>query len=241
MKLQFSYPGGKARIADEIVSHFPTDCELYVEPFAGRGNIFFTACSHIDFNRAILNDRYTYKFLEALRDTPITSLPRTISIEDFPHWKYRWQRSDPIAYLLEPYLTFKSKGYLAGPEIDQGHNRYTYSNFVEKMQLARELLKNVLILSKHWRDLAYHSYPDNTFLYLDPPYHETDGVGYVCDVDHNELLRFLRSTHFSWILSGYKTFLYSMELGEPDIIIPRNREMTTDAGSQVEECLWIRL
>jgi site-specific DNA-adenine methylase len=42
-RVQLLYPGGKGRLAPRIVSLLPRRGRTYLEPFAGRGNIFWEA------------------------------------------------------------------------------------------------------------------------------------------------------------------------------------------------------
>lgn len=46
-----AYPGGKAKLAQKLVSLMPKTGRLYLEPCAGRGKVFWTAVvaeRHID-------------------------------------------------------------------------------------------------------------------------------------------------------------------------------------------------
>ena len=43
MQLAFSYEGGKNRIANWLLGHFPQSGRIYFEPFAGRLNSFLAA------------------------------------------------------------------------------------------------------------------------------------------------------------------------------------------------------
>jgi hypothetical protein len=47
----FSYPGGKARMAKTIVAMAPPSGRLYVEPFAGRANVFWRAAGELASKR----------------------------------------------------------------------------------------------------------------------------------------------------------------------------------------------
>jgi site-specific DNA-adenine methylase len=65
---RFGYVGGsKGRLARRIVSLFPETGERFVEPFAGRANVYFAVTQFCHYKKIWLNDIRTYKFLEALR------------------------------------------------------------------------------------------------------------------------------------------------------------------------------
>jgi site-specific DNA-adenine methylase len=48
-RITFPYPGGKARLAPALVAMMPQNGRLYLEPFAGRGNVFFRAAQILKF------------------------------------------------------------------------------------------------------------------------------------------------------------------------------------------------
>ena len=52
----FSYPGGKTRMAPYLIDLMPKSGKCYVEPFAGRGNVFFRAAEILDYDSYWLND-----------------------------------------------------------------------------------------------------------------------------------------------------------------------------------------
>ncbi|OCG77829.1 DNA adenine methylase [Gilliamella sp. Occ4-3] len=58
------WPGGKGRIIDKLLPHFPKDCQ-FIEPFVGAGNVFInvSAKSYIlaDINHDLIN---TYSWLK---------------------------------------------------------------------------------------------------------------------------------------------------------------------------------
>src|ERR1035438_10911498 len=63
-----AYPGGKARLANQIISFLPQQGRIYVEPFAGRGNLFWAAVERgLKFRRWWLNDIATAPFFEAIK------------------------------------------------------------------------------------------------------------------------------------------------------------------------------
>jgi hypothetical protein len=57
----FGYPGGKAKLANQIVRILPPAGYRYVEPFAGRANVYFRVTQRLIYQRFWLNDRGTNK------------------------------------------------------------------------------------------------------------------------------------------------------------------------------------
>src|ERR1039458_9451565 len=105
----FPYPGGKARLAKEIVSYFPRSGRWYVEPFAGRGNVYWKA-SQLDFKKWHLNDIRTASFFEALRDLGPCAVPERTETEYYRLWaRKKANPRDHEALLIEPYLTFRAR------------------------------------------------------------------------------------------------------------------------------------
>jgi len=57
MPPKIPYPGGKTRLARRIISFLPREGRTYLEPFAGRGNLFWAAVElGLRYERWWLND-----------------------------------------------------------------------------------------------------------------------------------------------------------------------------------------
>jgi site-specific DNA-adenine methylase len=109
--LKIPYPGGKARMASTLVSFMPQSGQTYVEPFAGRGNVFWAAAaSGLKFDHWHLNDIRTANFFNAIRcigehvDVPVRSRD-----EYLQQWS-AYKMQDLRATLLEAYLSFGGAG-----------------------------------------------------------------------------------------------------------------------------------
>jgi site-specific DNA-adenine methylase len=63
---QFSYPGGKAKLARHIVPLLPSTGNRFIEVFAGRANLFFRVAQTLNYQKFWLNDIATYPFLLGL-------------------------------------------------------------------------------------------------------------------------------------------------------------------------------
>lgn len=113
-----AYPGGKCRLAKTICSFAPQFGGTYCEPFAGRGNVFWTAAGILKYRRWWLNDIGTKPFFDA-----ISKVGNTVEVpyrtrndwadtrEDY--YRYKDADSDE-ARILEPFLTFSGAGYNSG-------------------------------------------------------------------------------------------------------------------------------
>jgi site-specific DNA-adenine methylase len=62
----FGYHGSKGRLAKHILSLLPSCGGRFVEPFAGRGNVYFAVAQRLGYKQFWLNDTYTFRFLMAL-------------------------------------------------------------------------------------------------------------------------------------------------------------------------------
>jgi hypothetical protein len=129
----FSYPGGKCRLAKTIVSFMPPAVRIYLEPFAGRGNVFFRASSTLQYSQWHLNDIRMAPFFHA-----IITHGNTVKVPEHSRAQFELQRkanrsSDPTAILLAPYLTYSGAGYSANYRSAQGSPlRHHYQNTLRR-------------------------------------------------------------------------------------------------------------
>lgn len=237
MQISIPYPGGKFRIHKQIMSEFPPIGNKYIELFAGRGNIFFNFKQLASYNQWFLNDKFTGKYFQSISLVDPESLPIEITYELFEALKVKSLMNNPLAMILEPHITFRGKGYNAGPQIDKGHfERYNKSTFKDKLLKMKSLLQDVTVSCLDYTHLDLDNLTDEDFIYCDPPYLYTDGVGYA-NINHMELIGLLQNTEAQWAVSGYENEMYLAELGEPILRIERNLEMS-EKSNQVIECLW---
>jgi len=231
--------GGKARIRKWLVNLFPQAGNRYIELFAGRGNVFYYAKSTLDYNYWILND-IDINFMYSITKSNFENLPEKIEKEDFEYWK---SRGDMISKLIEPRITYGGKGYDYGYSGDCGtHIGYRKENYKENCKLASYMLdKSVTLFECDWKNLFnIITVDENDFVYCDPPYHGSESIPYP-NINHEDLLTFLKNAKFKWALSGYESSLYLDILGEPQNKKVRNSEIkSSNHGKKVDviECLW---
>jgi site-specific DNA-adenine methylase len=206
----FRHMGGKARLRKWLVEHFPDRGQFYIEPFAGRGNVFFHAVKHLNFQWWELND-LDAKFLYCLRTADLSKLPESVNRDEFLIWKARAADGDPIAQLIEPRITFAGKGYDFGYSGHSGtHVGYTGENYRKVCQEARRLLECVsFIKQRDWRETLELA-DQSCFVYLDPPYYGT--TANYQNIDHYALIDTLNAADYLWAVSGYRSDLYDGRL-----------------------------
>lgn len=236
----FAYPGGKARLRRRLVAYFPTSGRRYIEPFAGRGNVFFLARSVLNFKHWLLNDLYTFPFFCAVQSVDFNLLPETVDRDAFQVLKAHAE--SPLAALLEPRVTYSGKGYAFGHSGRvANHIPYQKCHYIKMLEAARGLPAGVALFRQAWDRLPYGLYGPDDFVYFDPPYDGT-AIGSYPNIDHEHLLSLLSTASFRWALSGYATPLYLSRLGPPAIAWERCAEIAATSGQSGQkriECLWL--
>lgn len=189
----FRYPGGKRRLAKQIISKFPSYDE-YREPFCGGGSVFFNIPS--DKKRWINDlDVDLMSVYLALRDRPkeFIDLCRVIkphqqgeeltSAKDggrklynkrlkaaFDYFSYNKECDQALRYF------FVNRTVFAGRVVYDIPSRMYFSNpsgwnivKTDKLEKAAEILKDVKITTDDYKEVIEKD-GDNVVIYIDPPY-----------------------------------------------------------------------
>ncbi len=215
----FAYPGGKVRLRKWLISMMPRSGGTYVEPFAGRGNVFWYAACCLKFKNWWLNDLWTARWFDVINTIDISSIPIRISPKDSISWvkrAYKDRDADDLAVAMES-ITMFSGGVASHGSSPQRISKYSSEGFKQNLRNARRVIKktNLTITAIDWNKMGLDVLSKSDFVYLDPPYVDNDADYAVDTVDHTELLTFLKSAHFSWLLSGYDSELYQSIIGPP--------------------------
>lgn len=234
----FPYMGSKFGIRDWVASHMPRSGKTYIEPFVGRGNVFFLSRSILKFSEWHINDLKTIPFFNSIRQIDIESFPVEMDWELFK--RYRANPGDPLAAVMEPAVAHMGH-YKSGWAGRYTRTRkYDKTAYGKKIQAARELLNGVTTTDVTWEKLNLDQYGPDDFIYLDPPYMGTDIRHYRDEFNHKGLLETVRGLKSRWVLSHIAHPLYLSELGEP--VAVRERQAAGKAVSRVREtiseCLW---
>lgn len=215
----FKQFGSKARTAHWIVTFFPffPSRDRLIEPFAGRGNIFFRAAVELSFNRASLNDLNTAPFLRALRDYE----GDYAFVDEGPLDKEVWQRwkdaPDSLERTLaESYVARFGSSYAMGPATAGGDSKNGHSreNTILRMREAQRLLRNytVDIFQLDWETFLEQVQPGTEdIVYLDPPYDVPQSVHFD-NINHDRFLEVCKALPGPTFVSGYTTPRYEKAL-----------------------------
>jgi len=75
---RFAYHGSKGKLAKHIIRLLPPSGKRFIEPFAGRGNVYFRVAQQLDYKEFWLNDHYTFRFFQALQHSMDDSVEWTL-------------------------------------------------------------------------------------------------------------------------------------------------------------------
>lgn len=241
----FTYPGMKGTIRPWLVSHFPTDIRCYVEPFAGRANVFFYVAAYREIKSYWLNDFRTGPWMQALVDADPFKIPDEITEADARVWKARARDGDPLAIVMEPWLTFYGVGYERVAGAGGGSltkNSFPKKSMVERIHYAKLALANTpgLITGEKCEQMRLEERCDERdFVYFDPPYVGRRALSYTdADVDHVALLCKLKAAPYRWVLSDYPNPLHEAYLGPPDDVSEPRRKIIPSSSGPEGEAVW---
>jgi hypothetical protein len=154
---RFSYFGSKANLARRIVACFvPEYGHRFVEPFAGRANIYFAAAVLCDYDKFWLNDTNSYKFLEAIRSGK-SVLPRSAKVGIPTHRRLKAAKKAGLesykginVAIMEP-LTVWSGGYMnsAGRK-SRGEGGPSVEGYVHTCLRAYQVMQVTKPRITHW-------------------------------------------------------------------------------------------
>lgn len=218
------YPGGKWRIADWVISHFPAH-RVYVEPFFGSGGVFFNKePSYIetinDINGDIVN------LFKVIRERP-SALAAALELTPYSRAEYVACYDMTVGDEVERARRVLVRHHQSFGTTNQ--NKYTWrhgrtstspktaAQWSKLPEVVYEIcgrLKGAQIECTDALTLikAYDS--EETLLYLDPPY--LQGLRrrnmYTCEMtnsQHIELIKLLLQSKSKICLSAYDNELYN--------------------------------
>lgn len=227
MKTVFRYPGGKSKIAKDIIKDvFPHKPKVFVDVFAGGGSVSIEVLNNISIP-VVMNDldTYIYSFWKTLCDGKSKQLIEKIKNEGEPTIDkfMRHRRTIDSGKVIDE----KEKSYLAlffnrttfsgifrsGPIGGYRQNgkykincRYNESKIVSSIeQISKTLVEtNSTAMNIDFRDVISKYDGTDSFLYLDPPYMNQGCQLYQESMDtqdYIDMANMLKNTKCKWIVS----------------------------------------
>lgn len=242
--------GGKGRLHQFIISHFPNDYEnmVYVEPFVGGGSVFLNKKRSItdvisDVNPEIINIVLYLKFvntnnllnIEYTEENFNLALTNKLGIGISELVKYRFSRGGmgkTFSY------SQRLRGGIPGDENAWKTFKESIPSYCAKLQ--KSVVKNL----SYDRLLDYDD--ENTFFYMDPPYlHSTRTSTNVYNYewkesDHVQFLNHVTRMKSKVLISGYDSELYNTALQGWNTFtksVPNNASQSKKKNIMVEK-LW---
>ena len=226
MNAILKYPGGKWRIAEWIISHFPPH-KVYCEPFFGSGGIFFNKQpSNIETINDISGE--IVNLFRVCREKP-EELANAITFTPWARDEFRScyentgdeverARRTLVRY-HQSFATADASKYswrnvqtFGGPRCPQQWNELPELILTVCGRLKEAQIENVdaLTLIGRYND-------ENTLLYLDPPYVQSTRKRNLYkhemkDKQHVELLELVMQSKSKVCLSAYDNELYNSKL-----------------------------
>lgn len=244
----FKMHGSKARTAPWLTTKFPSEFRRWIEPFAGRGNVFYRVhTSGLRFESARLNDIGTHEFLRALRDySGDWSFVDPEPIDKEVHRRWRDSPTSQERSLAESYVARFGDTYACGPNTTCHRNRHSRTHTIKRMRTAGEILRErqTEVTGLDWAEFLEGVRPEREDLvYLDPPYNVKQTVHYA-GIDHEKFLKVCQGLP-SWVfISGYSSPLYESQLAgwrrETRQRSSTGKIATDGKKPKVEEVLWWR-
>ncbi|MHA3052506.1 DNA adenine methylase [Acinetobacter sp. ANC 4640] len=256
------YHGGKFRLADWVISHFPNHT-CYTEVFGGAAGVLLQkprayAEVYNDLDGDVVN------LFQVLRDKEkCGQLIEQLVLTPYAREEFdlAWEHTDndierARRIIIRAQMGFGSAGATKGRtgfRIDTkrqyGTAQSLWASYPEHLAFVSERLSGVLIENRPAIQVLQDHDADTTLHYVDPPYvHETryggakTGSYYkheMADDDHVQLLEKLLELEGMVILSGYPNDLYNEKLKGWHQVETKSRISAGRGTALRTECLWI--
>lgn len=210
--------GGKARIANKIISMLPPH-KRYIEPFFGAGHVFFNKTpaeeSIInDINGELMN-LYTvvrdepHEIVRLIKSTPVTETFFNQLTDQYWNHRDQWMKRNQAYRAFAYYFLIRTSFNSIGRNFSVLSD-YIQDGILEVLyEVSRKLNTNrVTITSRDWVEVVNDFANSNTLIYLDPPYtvtiNATNYYEYVLSKEeHLKIKSVLTSPNMKskWVLS----------------------------------------
>ena len=238
-----SYVGGKAKIAEWIISHFPAEYHNlhYCEPFAGGLSVFF-AKKPSKIETINDTDNLLINLWRVMQDEGLM-LQLKDRLDSFIWSEKLWHEASDFLKQPMPDLSDKTKLDYAQQYLQKHFTAFsgTKSSFGFFKQADKRItteyrkiglfkgtnarFRNAQILNRKAEEVIPMVDGEETFFYADPPYPDTDQKSYSYKYtidDLKALVALLRSCKGKWLLSCYEKNLEQIDT--KDLIIHKTKK-----------------
>lgn len=250
MKAILKYPGGKWRISNWIISHFP-EHKVYVEPYFGSGAVFFNKePSYIETINDI--DGNIVNLFKVCREFPY-ELAQLIELTPFSRGEFEDCHEiavdDAVERARRTLVRFHQSFGTANASKKSWKNVQTYGgprcatmwNYLPELVFeVCNRIKDAQIECIDAVKLINRYNDENTLIYCDPPYLQSLRkrnlyANEMNEEQHIDLLRALKRSKSKVILSGYDSTLYNEMLADWNV---DSIETTAQMGLHRTEKIW---
>lgn len=245
--------GGKWTLAPWILSHMPQH-RVYVEPFGGAASVLMRKGRsygevYNDLDGEVIN------LFRVLRSKDAEKLPRLLELTPFAEdefWLAYEETDDAVERarrtVVKSFMGFGSNAIHRKSGFRSNSNRsgttpaHDWTNYPDSLRMVIARLRGVTVLNRDAKAVMEGHDGPETLHYVDPPYVAetrdagTDYAHEMTDVDHAELLSFLRTLTGRVMVSGYPSALYDNALHDWRRI---ERPHLADGARERTEVLWM--
>lgn len=251
------YHGGKFRLADWVISHFPAH-KIYVEPFGGGASVLLKkSASAIEVYNDL--DGEVVNLFKVLRSDKAAQLAELIYLTPFARTELQEayeQTDDDVErarrLIVRAQMAYGSAGATRAPhgfgygETTKGYNKALLWNKHPAILMAVvERLKTVIVENRDAIQCLQEHDSKDTLFFVDPPYmadtRQRDNM-YVheySDDHHLALLSCVTKLKGKVLLSGYDHQLYNSLLVGWKKVQKKSRAAGDKGAVMRTECLWI--
>ncbi len=262
MNALIKFPGGKNKIKDWVISHFPDNYEsmTYVELAVGGGSIILNKKPSVqeiinDINESLIN---IYFVLKCGSEQFINQL-KTVTYNEQTFLNALIDQDQPFEDLIDQavneYILYRfsrggmKKTFAWSDRLRGGipGDQNAWQNSIDNLWKIANRLNFVDIQNKDFKFILNQYNKDNTFIYCDPPYIKSTRISKevydreFTDNDHKDLLDIVTNHKAKILISGYNSKLYNDKLKNwnkyEKLII--NHSGQTKIKSTRLEVLWV--
>jgi len=214
------YPGGKTRVAKDLVNLFPSFTE-YREPFLGGGSVFFQTITHGNPNKCWINDLNSdlYFFWDSVKNSLDELVNEIVELREKYYGRgkelHRYLKTQSVThspiesavrFFILNRITYSGLTESGGYSNESFEGRFTLSS-ISKLIEASYLLQGVEITNLDYSDML--SVPgSDVFLFLDPPYYSPRksklyGVNgsLHTEFDHYRFVETVKNSKHRWLIT----------------------------------------